>query len=155
MLLATNGLAVESWDKKLEGLEATKRYAEEAGLSVTTQEVDLHTARLDRDFDVIISTVTLQFLEPHAAQELWQSVVDHTRVGGYNVLIAPIASDDIGCPIAFSHLAPYDWYTRFYENEHWEIIEANNMVGHFHRVDEKGNRIRSRFATIIAKRISA
>ena len=79
--------------------------------------------------------------------------MNHTNIGGYNLLIVPIASDDVGCEIPFPNLVPYENYLNFYENDHWEILHADNMVGHFHRRDVNGNRIKSRFATIIAKKI--
>ena len=153
LLMAHNGLSVTSWDQNVEGLTETQFLADRANLNLETEEKNLNIDRVTENFDVIIATVSLQFLEKKSAHELWQSVVDHTNIGGYNLLIVPIASDDVGCEIPFPNLVPYENYLNFYENENWEILHADNMVGHFHRRDANGNRIKSRFTTIIAKKI--
>jgi tellurite resistance protein tehB len=153
LLMAKNGLSVTSWDQNVEGLTETQFLANRANLNLQTEEKNLNFDRVTENFDVIIATVSLQFLEEKSAHELWQSVVDHTNIGGYNLLIVPILSDDVGCEIPFPNLVPYENYLNFYENENWEILHADNMVGHFHRRDANGNRIKSRFATIIAKKI--
>ena len=153
LLMAHNSLSVTSWDQNVEGLAETQFLADRANLNLETEEKNLNIERVTENFDVIIATVSLQFLEKKSAHELWQSAVNHTNIGGYNLLIVPIASDDVGCEIPFPNLVPYENYLNFYENENWEILHADNMVGHFHRRDANGNRIKSRFATIIAKKI--
>jgi tellurite methyltransferase len=74
-----------------------------------------------------------------------------TSIWGYNVIIVPIDSDDHLCPIRFSTLLK-EWNLKEYYFD-WEIIEYNEMMWSFHRKDENWNKIISRFATIIAKKI--
>lgn len=101
-------------------------------------------------YDIIISTVCLQFLQPESTRRLWQSAKDHTVAGGYHLLIAPVMSEDIICPFDFSYLPPYEEYLGFYDD--WEILLAENAIGQFHKKDANGQRVRSRFATIIARK---
>ncbi|RAL55862.1 hypothetical protein BLD25_03430 [Candidatus Gracilibacteria bacterium GN02-872] len=151
LLLAKNGLKVESWDKNLEGLENTKDLADKFGLNLEIKQKDLNYDLVEDNFDIIIATVSLQFLEKQSATNLLKSAINHTNIGGYNLIIVPIEADDIKCIIPFPNMRTYQEYLDLYKN--WEIVYSDNMIGQFHRVDENGHRIRARFATIIAKKV--
>ncbi|ATU05309.1 hypothetical protein BKN14_02530 [Candidatus Gracilibacteria bacterium HOT-871] len=151
LFLAKAGFDVTSWDQNLDGLAETESLARSENLKLTTKRVDLNETLVDQNYDVIISTVVLQFLEKESAKKLLKSATEKTNIGGYNLIIVPVDAEDMKCPIDFPNLMTYEEYLDFYKD--WEIVHADDMVGQFHRTDENGHRIRARFATIIAKKI--
>ncbi|PZM86566.1 hypothetical protein DLH72_00660 [Candidatus Gracilibacteria bacterium] len=151
LYLAMQGFKVTSWDKNLDGLFSTSNLAKKNFLDIKTSMKNLNKELVEENFDVIIATVSLQFLEKESAIKLLNSAVKHTNIGGYNLIIVPIESENFSCPINFPNLMTYKDYLDMYKN--WEIIYSDDMIGKFHKTNEKGIRIMSRFATIIAKKV--
>lgn len=52
----------------------------------------------------------------------------------------------VGFPFAFKTGELSSYY------EGWELLKYNEDVGELHRTDENGNRIKLRFATILARK---
>jgi tellurite methyltransferase len=151
ILLADNLFKVTSVDRNTDALSNISDIAVNDHLDITTHVVDLNTYILDDKYDCIISTVVLQFLENESAINIIKSMKLSTIIWGYNVIIVPIDSQDHLCPIRFSTLLK-EWSLKEYYFD-WEIIEYNEMMWSFHRKDINWNKIISRFATIIAKKI--
>lgn len=107
----------------------------ENNLDITTHEVDLNKYKIKKEYDCIISTVVLQFLDTGRAEEMIQEIQSATLPGGYNVLIVPIDAQDHFCPIRFPSVLKSGEVKAFYQD--WNILEYNEMLGTFHRKDEQ------------------
>lgn len=151
ILLANNWFKVTSVDRNVDALTNITDIAVNNNLDITTHIVDLNTYSIDNKYDCIFSTVVLQFLENQSVINIIKSMKSSTNIWGYNVIIVPIDSEDHLCPIRFPTLLK-EWSLKEYYFD-WEIIEYNEMMWSFHRKDENWNKIISRFATIIAKKI--
>ncbi|MCD5375398.1 DUF1971 domain-containing protein [Candidatus Gracilibacteria bacterium] len=151
ILLAENGFTVDAIDRNENALENITNLARENKLDITTQEVDLNSYKITKKYDCVISTVVLQFLDTGRAREIIEQMQSATNIGGYNVLIVPIDADDQLCPIRFPSLLRNKQVKEMYAD--WNILEYNEMLGRFHRKDEFGNKIISRFATIICQKV--
>ena len=150
LLLAKAWLKVHSFDKNLEWLLQTKTKAQKNNLDLEIFQKDLNKDLISENYDVIISTVALQFLERDSATALLKSATEKTNIWWYNLIIVPILSDDLVCKIDFPNLRTYEEYLEFYKD--WKIIYSDNMIWKFHRTDERWKKIPARFATIIARK---
>ena len=124
--------------------------AEASCRGIETALYDISTAAIERDYDLIVSTVVLQFIPRAAIPAVIANMQERTRPGGLNLIVAPMSTSDHPCPI--------DWPFTFGENEladfyaSWTTVRYNEEMGTFHRKDEHGNFYRARFATLIARR---
>ena len=150
LFLANSWFEVHSWDKNTKWLEFIDTKAKENNLNIITKETNLNLNFVKENYDLIITTVALQFLEKIPAKMLIKSMTEKTNIWWYNLIIAPIDAPDHKCPIRFPNLPTYEEYLNFYK--YWEIIYTDNYFGKFHVVDENWNKVVSRFATIIAKK---
>ncbi|CCJ84661.1 Tellurite resistance protein TehB [Cronobacter dublinensis 582] len=73
-----------------------------------------------------------------------------SRAGGYNLIVAAMDTDDYPCTVGFPFAFREGELRRYYEG--WELIKYNEDVGQLHKTDASGNRIRLRFATMLAKK---
>lgn len=142
---------VTSWDKNIDGLNQIKENSSKNNLSINTKIKDLNNSLVDENYDVIISTVALQFLNKQSAQNLINSMIEKTNIWWYNLIIIPIDSPDFNCPIRFPNLISYQDYLDIYKD--WEVIHKDNMFWKFHKNDENWYKIMSRFITLIAKKV--
>lgn len=149
ILLAENWFTVDAIDRNITALANINVLANENNLDITAHEVDLNTYQISKEYDCIISTVVLQFLDTGRAEKMIQQMQTATKSKGYNALIIPIDADDHLCPIRFSGLLKSKQVKEMYKD--WNILEYNEMLGTFHRKDEQWNKIISRFATIICQ----
>lgn len=150
LFLASHGAIVSAWDKNIDGLKSTQELADTHKLSLMTYQKNLNLTRVEENYDIVISTVVLQFLEANSAKKLIVSAQEHTNAAWYHVIIAPITSPDVPCPIDFPNLPTYEEYLEWYQD--WEIIQKDNYVGEFHVKDEKGNRVKAKFLTLVARK---
>lgn len=150
ILLAENGFTVDAIDRNVGALENIQNLSAANNLDITTKSVNLNTYEITKQYDCIISTVVLQFLDTGRTEEIIQQMQDATLSWWYNALIIPIDADDHLCPIRFPSVLISSQLKDSYDG--WEILEYNEMLGTFHRKDEQWNRIISRFATIICKK---
>lgn len=151
LFLALNWFDVTCFDKNFKWLLQTKNEAKEKNIEIKTVLKDLNKDKIEENFDLIISTVALQFLEKESATSLLKSMIEKTNLWWYNLIVVPINSPDLSCPINFPNLRNYIDYISLYS--WWEIITSNNLIWRFHRIDENWKRIISRFATILAKKV--
>ncbi|MDJ0679574.1 MAG: hypothetical protein QNJ18_06885, partial [Xenococcaceae cyanobacterium MO_167.B52] len=75
---------------------------------------------------------------------------DVTLPGGYNLIVAPVSTNDCPCPIEFSFTFAENELKNYYHL--WKICKYNEELGTFQRMDEQGNPIRAKFATLIAQK---
>lgn len=128
--------------------------AEEKLEHITAYVGDAHDANISGQYDLIVSTVVLMFLNGSRIPAIIDNMQACTKTGGYNLIVCAMDSDDY--PMS-AHQLPFGFGFKSGELQDyykgWEIVKYNENVGHLHRLDAAGNPIALRFATLIAKKI--
>lgn len=153
LYLAANGFDVTAWDKNPISIKNVERIKAAEGLeNLQTNVVDLNALRFDGEYDFILSTVVLMFLEANTIPGLIANMQRCTKPGGYNLIVAAMDTADypctVGFPFAFREGELRDYYAG------WEQLKYNEDVGELHRTDANGNRIKLRFATLLARKMA-
>ncbi|WP_310606337.1 tellurite resistance methyltransferase TehB [Buttiauxella brennerae] len=152
LYLNQKGFDVTAWDKNPMSISNLNKIIEAEGLqNITTNVVDLNALQFDGEYDFIISTVVMMFLERNTIPGLIANMQRCTKVGGYNLVVAAMDTEDFPCtvgfPFAFTEGELRDYYSG------WELIKYNEDLGELHKTDAEGNRIKLRFATMLARKI--
>lgn len=151
LYLAANGFDVTAWDKNPLSVNNLESIRQEEGLgNLRTAIKDLNTLSFDGEYDFILSTVVLMFLEAKTIPGLIDNMQRCTKAGGYNLIVAAMDTDDYPCTVGF----PFAFKPRELSNYYtgWELLKYNEEVGELHRTDANGNRIKLRFATMLARK---
>jgi len=112
--------------------------------------VDLNALSFEGEYDFILSTVVMMFLEPQTIPGLIANMQRTTVPGGYNLIVAAMDTDDFPCTVGFPFAFKTGELAEYYTG--WEVVKYNEDVGELHRTDANGNRIRLRFATLLARK---
>jgi len=149
--LAANGFDVTAWDKNPASIANLERIKAAEGLDNLDIAIkDLNTLTFDGEYDFIFSTVVMMFLEAKTIPGLIANMQRCTKPGGYNLIVAAMDTADypctVGFPFAFKEGELRDYYAG------WEPLKYNEDVGELHRTDANGNRIKLRFATLLARK---
>ncbi|MEX5383054.1 tellurite resistance methyltransferase TehB [Cronobacter muytjensii] len=151
LYLAARGFEVNAWDKNPASIANLERIAAAEGLNnLHTAVKDLNTLRFEGEYDVILSTVVMMFLERDTIPGLIDNMQRCTVPGGYNLIVAAMDTADYPCTVGFPFAFQEGELRRYYDG--WELIKYNEDVGQLHKTDASGNRIRLRFATMLAKK---
>lgn len=78
ILLAENGFTVDAIDRNVGALENIQNLSAANNLDITTKSVNLNTYEITKQYDCIISTVVLQFLDTGRTEEIIQQMQDAT-----------------------------------------------------------------------------
>lgn len=151
LYLNLKGFNVTAWDKNPLSIATLNGIIDQEKLSnITAAERDLNSLRLSGQYDFILSTVVMMFLEPAAIPRLLLDMQASTVHGGYNLIVAAMDTPDYPCPLPF----PFTFKPGELKNAYqgWDIIKYNEDVGALHKTDAEGNRIRLRFATLLARK---
>lgn len=151
LYLNLKGFDVTAWDKNPLSIATLNGIIDQERLSnITAAERDLNSLRLSGQYDFILSTVVMMFLEPAAIPRLLLDMQASTVPGGYNLIVAAMDTPDYPCPLPF----PFTFKPGELKNAYqgWDIIKYNEDVGALHKTDAEGNRIRLRFATLLARK---
>ena len=152
LYLAANGFDVTAWDKNAMSVANIEKIREGEGLNnLQTAVVDLNTLTFDGEYDFILSTVVMMFLEPQTIPGLIANMQRCTRPGGYNLIVAAMDTDDFPCTVGFPFAFKRGELSDYYAG--WELMKYNEDVGELHRTDANGNRIKLRFATLLARKV--
>ncbi|QYN45880.1 SAM-dependent methyltransferase TehB [Gilliamella sp. ESL0405] len=111
---------------------------------------DINQANLQGEYDFIVSTVVMMFLQPDSIPAIIENMQKITKSGGYNLIVSAMSTADYPCPVGFSFTFKEDQLRQYYQD--WEILKYNEDVGQLHKTDIHGNRIKLRFATLLAKK---
>lgn len=120
--------------------------------NLRTQVYDINEASITQNYDWIISTVVLMFLDPQRIPIILKNMQKMTLPGGYNLIVSAMDTTDFPCTIPFSFTLKPDELKSHYQG--WELLKYNENPGELHRTDEQGNRIKLRFATMLARKPS-
>lgn len=151
LYLAANGFDVTAWDKNaasIDNIESIK--AKEGIANLQTAIQDLNSLHFDGEYDFILSTVVLMFLQPETIPGLIDNMQRCTKPGGYNLIVAAMDTEDYPCNVGFPFAFKTGELSGYYAG--WEQLKYNEDVGELHRTDARGNRIKLRFATLLARK---
>ena len=152
--LNMKGFNVTAWDKNPQSIARLNDIIAAEGLSnIETEIADLDSVRFNGAYDFVFSTVVMMFLQPETIPQLIADMQASTVKNGYNLIVAAMDTADYPCPVPFPFTFKSGELSDYYRK--WQIIKYNEDVGQLHRTDENGNRIRLRFATLLAKKAPA
>ena len=124
VFFAERGFDVLAVDIAPNGLEKTKRLADERGVEVRTRVGDINSFELDDPVDVVYSIGTIQYLRPDERTERFGHLQRLTRPGGLHALFAFVSHPEVS-------LAP-DWG----DNEH--LYEPGELDSYYADWDRLG-----------------
>ena len=150
--LALQGYDVTAVDINEQHIQAIEFVKKQSGVdNINTAVYDINRHQIQGDYDLIISTVVLMFLQRDKIANVIADMQDHTLAGGINVIVCPVETPD--APL---DLVPFKCFLKPGELQEcykdWEILKYNENPGHLHKTDAQGNRIKLNFATLIAKK---
>lgn len=149
--LASQGFEVTAWDKNPNSLNNLKAIRDAEGLeNLHIDAADLNTLQFDGEYDFILSTVVLMFLEAQTIPRLINNMQRCIKAGGYNLIVAAMDTADFPCTVGFPFAFKEGELREYYAG--WELLKYNEDVGELHRTDANGNRIKLRFATMLARK---
>jgi len=151
LYLAANGYSVTAWDKNPMSIANIERIKAAEGLThLEIATVDLNALSFEGEYDFILSTVVMMFLEPQTIPGLIANMQRTTVPGGYNLIVAAMDTDDFPCTVGFPFAFKTGELAEYYTG--WEVVKYNEDVGELHRTDANGNRIKLRFVTLLARK---
>jgi len=149
--LAAKGFDVTAWDKNPNSINNLQTIKAAEGLDNLDVAInDLNTLSFDGHYDFILSTVVMMFLEPQTIPGLIANMQRCTVPGGYNLIVAAMDTADFPCTVGFPFAFKEGELRHYYDG--WEILKYNENPGELHRTDASGNRIKLRFATLLARK---
>lgn len=151
LYLAANGFDITAWDKNPASISNLERIRQAEGLeNLRTAIKDLNALSFDGEYDFILSTVVMMFLEAKTIPGLIANMQRCTRPGGYNLIVAAMDTDDFPCTVGFPFAFKPEELRNYYAG--WALLKYNEDVGELHRTDASGKRIKLRFATMLARK---
>nr|WP_154324671.1 tellurite resistance methyltransferase TehB [Pantoea sp. 201603H] len=147
------GFNVTAWDKNPQSI-ARLNYiiAQEALNNIVTDVKDLDAYRFNGAYDFVFSTVVMMFLQPDTIPQMIADMQASTVKDGFNLIVAAMDTPDHPCRLPFPFTFKSGELSHYYRK--WHIVKYNENVGQLHKVDENGNRISLRFATLLAQKSS-
>lgn len=145
------GFEVQAVDFNQESVNYLNQIIEKETLTgISTGIYDINQADISGNFDLIVSTVVMMFLNRDRIPAIIENMQRNTNVGGYNLIVCAMDTADYPCPMPFSFTFKEQELKNYYEG--WDIVKYNEDVGQLHKLDANGNRIQLRFATLLAKK---
>ena len=151
LFLAQHGFDVTAVDQNELSLEILQSIVEQEDLGLPVGIYDINSASIGQTYDFIVSTVVLMFLQANRIPSIIQNMQEQTSIGGYNLIVCAMDTEDFPCSVNFPFTFKEGELPDYYKD--WELIKYNENPGHLHRRDENGNRIKLRFATMLAKKV--
>jgi tellurite methyltransferase len=127
----------------------------ESILNIKTRLHDLHQPlSLQNDsYNVVLSLVSLQFLEENRVHSLLTELQLTTATGGLHFFVFPIKADPYTSPPSFTYLPKSKELYHFYQDSGWSILEYKESVGQLHKLDDSGKPIQGLFGFLLAQKI--
>ncbi|TAL78825.1 MAG: tellurite resistance methyltransferase TehB [Burkholderiaceae bacterium] len=145
LYLGQQGFVVTAVDVNANALGQLQSIVSQEGIdTITPRMYDISDATLDADYDFIACTVTLMFIDSSRVDAVLADMQQHTRVGGYNLIVCAMDTADYPCPMNFPFTFGPGQLSAAYKG--WELVKYNEDVGTMH------NGARLRFATMLARK---
>jgi len=153
--LAEHGFTVTAVDRSETAIATLRQIQADEGVGLSSSVYDINEASLADVLeagvvDHVICTVVFQFLEADRLHAVIDDMQTVTRSAGLHLIVAPVTSDEVPCPIAFSGVLRRGELRDRYRG--WEIVRYDETLGEFHKRDEHGERYKAEFATLIARK---
>ena len=147
------GFDVTAVDHNQESISLINRIIEqEQAENIRTGVYDINQATIKGEYDFIVSTVVMMFLNRERIPAIIENMQKNTKVGGYNLVVCAMDTEKYPCKMPFSFTFKEGELKNYYQG--WELIKYNENLGNLHKTDENGNRIEMQFATMLARKIS-
>lgn len=153
LFLSRLGHQVTAVDVNGQNLVALEDMAQAEDLDIAIDWYDINEAAITEDYDFILSTVVLMFLNRQAIPAIITNMQEKTKLGGYNLIVCAMDTAKHPCPMPFPFTFKEGELKQYYRD--WELIKYNEDLGQLHRLDEHGNRLQLQFATLLAKKIKS
>ena len=137
-LLAQHGFDVTAVDQNELALEILQSIVAEEDLEMPVGLYDINAAALTQNYDFIVSTVVLMFLDADRIPAIIRNMQEHTNPGGYHLIVCAMDTEDYPCQMPFSFTFKEGELAEYYKD--WELVKYNENPGHLHRRDENGHR---------------
>lgn len=105
---------------------------------------DINQASLDTEYGFIACTVTLMFLDPSRVKAVLADMQQHTKAGGYNLVVCAMDTAAHPCPVNFPFTLKEGELKTAYQG--WELLKYNEELGTMHH----GAQLQ--FATLLARK---
>ena len=152
VFLGIQGFEVDAWDHNQSSIDFLNSVIEkEKSTQIKTALYDINQAAIQDNYDFILSTVVLMFLQRDRIPAIIANIQQHTNIGGYNLIVAAMSTDDMPCPMPFSFTFAENELKNYYQG--WELIKYSEEPGELHKTDANGNRIKLKFVTMLARKI--
>ena len=152
VFLGIQGFEVDAWDHNQSSIDFLNSVIEkEKSTQIKTALYDINQAAIQDNYDFILSTVVLMFLQRDRIPAIIADMQQHTNIGGYNLIVAAMSTDDMPCPMPFSFTFAENELKNYYQG--WELIKYSEEPGELHKTDANGNRIKLKFVTMLARKI--
>ncbi|MDI2090111.1 tellurite resistance methyltransferase TehB [Commensalibacter oyaizuii] len=151
LYLSQKGFNIDAWDRNPDSVKNLETICQQEAIhTIKTKIVDLNAIQFTGQYDFILSTVVMMFLQPTSIPDLIKNMQDATKTGGYNLIVSAMDTDDAPCTVGF----PFTFKTKELSNYYasWTIKKYNEDKGFLHKTDKDGNRIQLRFATLLAEK---
>ncbi|MGX3021357.1 SAM-dependent methyltransferase TehB [Ursidibacter sp. B-7004-1] len=146
------GFDVTAVDHNQESIEFLNYMIEkEKATQIQTGVYDINQANIQGEYDLIISTVVMMFLNRERIPAIIENMQRNTKIGGYNLIVCAMDTEKHPCTMPFSFTFKEGELKNYYQG--WELVKYNEDLGHLHKTDANGNRIQLQFATMLAKKV--
>ena len=146
LYLSQLGFDVTAVDHNPGAIDMLQQIVSREGIEkLDAQVYDLNRAALDRDYGLIVCTVTLMFLDPSRVEAVIADMQAHTLPGGYNTIVCAMDTEAYPCPVGFPFTLGEGQLREAYAG--WELVKYNEDVGTMH------NGARLQFATLLARKL--
>lgn len=153
LYLNAHGFDITGWDNNPASLAHLQQIIDQEQLShIRCENVDVNHHRFNGSFQLVISTVVMMFLQPETIPQLIADMQASTAKEGFNLIVAAMDTTDTPCPLDFPFTFKSGELSHYYRN--WHILKYNEHHGELHKTDANGQRIRMRFATLLAQKTS-
>jgi tellurite methyltransferase len=156
LFLALDGHQVTGVDVIESSIQHIQQIAQQEKMAtITTLVHDLHQPLMlqQETYDFVISTVSLQFLQPTRIPSLLREMQDLTRSQGFHLLVFPIKEAKFDLPPSFTFLSEPKELYNYYQNSGWSILEYKETIGQLHKLDALGKPIQGLFGLLLAQKI--
>src|SRR5690554_7736252 len=101
LYLSQLGFDVTAVDNNPGAIDMLQQIVSREGIeNIDAQVYDLNRVALDKDYGLIVCTVTLMFLDPSRVEAVIADMQEHTLPGGNNPIVAARKTTAYPCPLA-------------------------------------------------------
>ena len=153
LYLNLRGFEVKAVDHNQESIDFLNYVIEKEGATnIETGVYDINQADIEGEYDFIVSTVVMMFLNRERIPAIIKNMQRNTKQNGYNLIVCAMSTDEYPCPMPFSFTFGEGELKNYYQG--WELVKYNEDIGELHKTDVNGNRIKMKFVTMLAKKVA-